>query len=284
MSKLIMMRGLPASGKSTRAKELETELGNAVRLNLDLLREMLHYSVWSGTREGLTQEAELALANRFLTKNMVVIVDDTNLGQSHLDKWKNVALAFNAKFEVVDMETSLEDCILRDNKRADQVGFDVITNMARRYGRYPFEKQEIICDIDGTIANCKHRQHFLADGNKNWKAFFDEMGLDTPIKETIDYIQKQHDSGIDIILVSGRPDSYKKTTMLWLDVHKVPYKTLIMRRSGDNRPDEDVKRDILNQYFKRDKIVHVIDDRPKVIRMWKEEGLVVMDVGDGKEF
>src|SRR4051812_38724625 len=77
MAKLIIMQGLPASGKSTKAKEL-LEHGNTVRLNKDLLRTMLHFDKFTGRNEGLTQDAALFLADNFLEKDINVIIDDTN--------------------------------------------------------------------------------------------------------------------------------------------------------------------------------------------------------------
>ena len=50
MSKLIMLSGLPASGKTTKARELMVEYGNAVRVNKDDLRDMLHTGSWSGQK------------------------------------------------------------------------------------------------------------------------------------------------------------------------------------------------------------------------------------------
>ena len=44
---MYIMRGQPASGKSTKAKEIFEKDGNAIRLNKDLLRKMLHFNVWS---------------------------------------------------------------------------------------------------------------------------------------------------------------------------------------------------------------------------------------------
>lgn len=57
-----------------------------------------------------------------------------------------------------------------------------------------------------------------------------------------------------------------------------------MRRAKDSRPDTEVKQDILDQYFKKELIDVVIDDRPSVIRMWRSNGLEVLDVGKGEEF
>ena len=56
-----MLRGISGSGKSTRAKELMLEHGNLVRINRDLLREMLHFGKWSGKNEGLVVDVEKGL-------------------------------------------------------------------------------------------------------------------------------------------------------------------------------------------------------------------------------
>ncbi len=58
-----------------------------------------------------------------------------------------------------------------------------------------------------------------------------------------------------------------------------------MRRSGDKRPDTEVKQQIYDTYFKdKYNIAYVIDDRPSVIQMWRSNGLEVIDVGEGVDF
>tara|TARA_B100000795_G_C22636774_1_gene374842 strand:- start:55 stop:219 length:165 start_codon:yes stop_codon:yes gene_type:complete len=48
-------------------------------------------------------------------------------------------------------------------------------------------KNIILCDIDGTVANNDHRQHFL-DGKKDWDGFFDALNKDKPIHSIINKI------------------------------------------------------------------------------------------------
>lgn len=56
-----------------------------------------------------------------------------------------------------------------------------------------------------------------------------------------------------------------------------------MRREGDMRPDTEVKQSFLDVYFPDKTVINkVYDDRPSVIRMWRENGLDVEDVGKGK--
>lgn len=266
------------------------QYGNYVRINRDSLRKMLHFGKWTGKNEGLTKDASRALATAFLSKNMNVIIDDTNLNEGTIESWKSLAEELDVGFEIVMMTTPMEECIKRDALRTDSVGRAVIVNMALLNGLYPKPNLGfVICDIDGTLADGKHRRHWVAQKPKDWKSYFAEMDKDTPIMDTIDKVMDFEGKGYEIILLSGRPEDYREVTENWLDKTfkgYMPYKTIIMRRSGDSRPDDIVKQEIYGKYFKVNNYpVHcVIDDRPSVIRMWRSNGLEVIDVGDGKEF
>jgi len=73
-------------------------------------------------------------------------------------------------------------------------------------------------------------------------------------------------------------------TEKWLKKHGITYQAIYMRRADDKRSDTLVKQEILDRYLPKNKIRAVIDDRPSVIKQWKSNGLIVIDVGDGKEF
>ena len=287
MSKLIIMRGLPASGKSTKAKEIVEQGGNYVRLNRDLLRTMLHFNKWSGNNEAQTIVAMKSLARTYLTGGVSVVVDDTNLGDKHRQSWSSIAQECDAKFEVVDMETSLSECLIRDLNRDQRVGNAVILCMALQYGIYPKPaKPFVICDIDGTVADCEHRKHHLSGEKKDWKSFFSDMKSDTPRTEVIEQLREYHDNGHEVVFVSARPEDYRNVTESWLNEHvHINYVNLIMRRSGDKRLDTEVKEQIFKTYFDGKYPIEVVfDDRPSIVRMWRSHGLNVIDVGDGVEF
>lgn len=282
------MRGLPASGKSSKAKEMIKGGGEFFRVNRDLLREMLHCNVWTGKREGITIDAAQMLVANILTQGKNVIVDDTNLGDKHIEMWKMMAQNFGAKFEVVDMmkDTTVEQCIERDMDRIDKpaVGRAVIMNMAIQYGHTDLKKI-VVCDIDGTVADCSHRQHHVRGDKKDWKEFFATMDKDTPRMDVYkNALNDAEANDAQLLFVSARPEDYREVTEQWLRDNGMEHYHLIMRRKGDKRPDTDVKFDIYKQYLKQFDIVKVIDDRPAVIRMWQEQGLEVEDVGNGEEF
>lgn len=293
MAKLTCLRGLPASGKSSKAKELMETSGNTVRVNKDLLRKMLHFEKFSGRNEGITHSVSKIIVKKMLSENVNVIVDDTNLNPKIMNEWKEVAKEMDAKFEIVEMDTDVHECVLRDMNRQDSVGGHVIKNMALQYGiQKPEDDSIIICDLDGTLCDITHRLHYVKnkDNNpefkKDWKGFFNGIEGDTPRKIVVDKLIEEYNNGRNIIYVSARPETYRKETEAWLTKHNLTFAwTLIMRPANDKRDDTEVKKDILNKYFPNRKAISlVIDDRPSVIRMWEKEGLKVLDVGKGEEF
>ncbi|HXG64952.1 MAG TPA: hypothetical protein VNO70_07575 [Blastocatellia bacterium] len=147
----------------------------------------------------------------------------------------------------------------------------------------PTKRKDVIVDIDGTLADVTHRLHHIRGKPKSWQKFFALMPEDKPVQKVIDQVldlAKEH----NIYVVSGRPEDYRGVTADWLRLHQVPYKALYMRKAGDYRPDDVVKQEILDEHFDRENIELVIEDRPRVIRMWKKNGLKVQDVGTGEEF
>jgi predicted kinase len=292
MKKVIMLRGIPGSGKSTKAKELITSGGDYVRVNKDLLRTMLHFDKWTGKNESITALAENILIRGLIKEGKNVIVDNTNLTERHEKSYKSVADELGAEFQVVEIDTPFEECIARDSLRLPpaRVGRDVILRFALMTGKYPKpEKPLVICDIDGTIANITHRLQYAKGETKNWKTFFDLMYLDSVREDTLKMLYDYQEAGHKIIFVSARPENYRDMTNDWLRnmvwERGVYYEGVIMRREHDKRDDVEVKSDIYEDLFRgKYDIETVIDDRPKVIRMWRAKGLNVQDVGEGIEF
>lgn len=296
---LTVVQGLPASGKSTWAKEQVRTVPNTVRVNRDLLREMIHDSVWLPQREKGIIEMEKRIAAYYLTEEKQnVIVDDTNLKDETVAMWQEFVNNLQAKgmtnleFTNHFIDTDVYTCVERDLERSKSVGRHVIYQMALENGMMDEDIHYILVDIDGTLAEITHRRHFVREKPKNWKRFYEELHKDTLRKEVWEQVEaetmKAHEAGkrAYVMLISARPENYRKETEEWLSrVGVLDYTALIMRRAGDSREDSIVKREILHKYFKdKSKIIKVFDDRPRVIRMWREEGLDVVDVGDGVEF
>jgi hypothetical protein len=112
------------------------------------------------------------------------------------------------------------------------------------------------------------------------------LGKDSFRREVWDQVLKDAvTSNSDIVFVSGRSDKTREATTEWLNwfIGYGDFK-LIMRQSWDRRDDTVVKREMYDKYLSRMRVVRVYDDRPRVIRMWRDLGLDVVDVGTGEEF
>jgi len=299
VAKLIIMQGLVASGKSTKAAEILKQYGNGIRINRDLLRTMLHCDVWSGQKEGITREVARLLAKHFLERPQwkdgqthigCVVIDDTNLDPKTLGSWKQLAEMCGASWEIVDMPTDVTECLRRDRLREKPVGDHVIIGMALQSHRYPMPEHGIVlCDIDGTVADCTHRRRFLQQEPKDWDGFFGAMHLDGVITDVAEKLDVHVTNRQQIFFVSGRPETYRTVTVSWLyNAGLDCYKALFMRRAGDHRPDTVVKQEMLDRHFPepyRSQIRMVYDDRPSIIReVWEKAGLPVTRCGTGEEF
>lgn len=284
------MQGLPGSGKTTLAMEIVQKEGNVVRIGRDQLRDMLHFGKWTGRNEDVTRKVQTAVAKSIVEQGLNVLVDDTNIQDGRIAFWKQFAKDNSLEIRWVRMDATLEECIERDASRDKPVGRDVIVAMALQAGLYPKpQKGFVLCDIDGTLADIKHRLHFVQQEKKDWKGFFSHMMSDTPRVEVVDMLLNYEQEGYEIVFVSARPDDYRAFTEDWIENKAFNgyriHKTLLMRRAGDKRPDTEVKQGIYDMYFKgKYPILTVIDDRPVVIEMWRANGLQVIDVGDGVHF
>lgn len=141
----------------------------------------------------------------------------------------------------------------------------------------------IVCDLDGTLANIEHRLHHIRDRRRgDWDAFFRACGDDLPIGNTIQLVQRLHEVGFGVWIVSGRSDMVRDTTEAWLERHGVPYDRLLMRRDGDRRPDTVVKGEMIERNgLDPDDVLMVLDDRARVVAMWRERGFHTFQVAEG---
>ena len=276
--KLKMLKGLPASGKTTKAREMVVEYGSAGRINRDDLRAMLYDSKWSGSREQVVIDCEKAIAQVLIKHKQVPIIDDTNLFQSHLDMWRNFAKENGAEFETVEMDSNYWLCIVRNKLRENKVPNPVITYMAFKAGLIKIANEIIIFDIDGTLADGRHREHFVTGGGKkDWASYYSLLHLDEPIEIVCNWLRHEYNSGRTVVIVSGRPDTYSKDTEQWLWENELFYHYLFMRKGSDKREDSIIKSEILD-LLPKDQIVCAVDDRPRVLRMWQERGIRVVPV------
>lgn len=290
--KIILTRGLPASGKSTWAIEyVKNSNGKAKRVNKDLLRDMIDAGIWSKTNEQQILAARDALVNTFLGMHVdTVIVDDTNFEDKHFAAMKGIADLFKTfadgeiSVEYKDfLDVSLDECIDRDSKRIKPVGQKVIRDMHQRY-ILPTIKDvpvvnvkngnAIICDIDGCAAHRCDRNWFEYEKVINDEADFAVRNI----------VNAFYEKGYRIFFVSGREGTAvcKDLTQRWLNENGFKHHSLLMRKEGDYRRDSIVKQEIYEQHIKDKYVVEfVLDDRDQVVSKWRELGLKCLQVQPG---
>ncbi len=291
MKKVYITKGLPASGKSTWAKELIAEKPNVYkRINKDDLRAMLDAGKWTKNNEKFVLKVRDMIILEALKDGKHVIVDDTNLHERHEIRIKDLVKEYTKEtghqvhVEVKFFDVPLAECIKRDLQRPHSVGEAVIRRMHKMFlttnddprGMYRLAQDEtlpkaIICDLDGTLA--------LLNRNPFDASTCDQDLLNTPVANVV---KNYKNLGYEIILLSGRQDKYKEPTLVFLEKHEIPFDQLIMRRSADQRKDRIIKKEIFDNQIKGKWFVEfILDDRNQVVDMWREEGLVCYQVAPG---
>ena len=137
-----------------------------------------------------------------------------------------------------------------------------------------------IFDVDGTLMNINHRRKFVSGDQKDWKSFFDYMEFDTINDHVFQMAHALHNDGYVIIVCSGRNEKHRAITEKQLAFGKFDYQALMMRADDDYRPDWEVKREMLAEIRNSGFDPKIsVDDRPSVVKMWRDHGLTCFDVG-----
>lgn len=317
MAKMFILRGLPGCGKSTKAREIQKEHGGRIA-ERDIFRHLIYGKYHGeGIDEKVITEAQRAFVEEGLRFGENVIISDMNLKHAYVKAWVELAWEHKAEIEIVDMTNVPWDTVVWRNNNDDRydegkvVPFDVIVDLHQRFVKgkgYPLpvmmtgakrederrfetyvpdtsKPRAIIVDIDGTIAR------MVARGP------FDEhlVHTDELIESVGAMVEHAAFNDINIIFMSGRTDGCYEATEKWL-VDKLPFLgysfggvnefdwDLIMRRSVEDRgrPDDIVKYELFRRHVAhRYNVLYCIDDRNKVVKMWREIGLTVAQVAEG---
>lgn len=313
---LVLTRGIPASGKTTWAREwVAADPSGRARVNRDDLRQNLYgrpaplpYEL-----EEVITVAQHAAVRRLLGGHISVVVDDTNLHMKYVREYVAIAQQAGATVRLEDFDTPLDTCIDRDLARllahgtlvarSGYVGEEIIRKMhgrwqnAKQHGledlaldtnEYVYVPDETqppawIIDVDGTLANkVTDRSPF------DWSRV-GEDACNESVRTLVKALSRSHLGGVVredprpfMLIVSGRDAVCRPETERWLVEHGIPYDYLFMRAEGDNRNDAVVKQEILREQIAPDyHVVGVIDDRQRVVDMWRRIGLFCAQVAPG---
>lgn len=289
MPKLTITCGVSASGKSTWARENQdsnTFIIERDEVRFDLFTNgVADWRLYKHTKEKEKRVTELCLEvwNSLVLMNYNVIVSDTNLKQSAHNYWKDLADKAGYDFEIKYLSIDLDEAIKRDSKRGLlSVGRNVILQQWQNWLKiYPGHKfyvpnenllPAIICDLDGTLADMAGLR-----GPFDWE----KVGLDKCrvwVKEILySYLDKY--PNVQLIICSGRDGVCEPETRKWLLDNDIWQDALFMRRQGDLRKDSIIKEEIFWESIAPNyNVLFCIDDRPQIVRTWKDLGLNVLDV------
>ena len=148
-------------------------------------------------------------------------------------------------------------------------------------------KNTIIFDLDGTLAIIDKRRDLARkpNGKIDFKILHDasNIHLDKPNPPVVKIAQMFAEDGFNIVIFSGRSDKTEHTTRSWLTHNRIPFHKLVMRphKTMNFIPDEVLKKDMLDNHEDINDIFLVVDDRQKVVDMWRDLGLTVFQVAEG---
>jgi hypothetical protein len=142
----------------------------------------------------------------------------------------------------------------------------------------------IIFDLDGTLALIDERRQLatLPNGKLNWDVFFapENIKLDKPNVPVITSFIALRDLGFRMVILSGRDEISKYETVEWLSENNINFDDLKMRPQGTFTPDDVLKKEWLDE-LGAENIFCVFDDRDKVVKMWRDNGLTCFQVNYG---
>ena len=143
-------------------------------------------------------------------------------------------------------------------------------------------KKYVIVDIDGTIAKPGERLKYLQQKPKDWDSFYNDCFDDDPIEPTCELV-RHLEAKYTIVYCTGRRESCRNNTRLWLIKHKLPMgNILLMRPNKDHRHDTLVKPELLiTAAISREEIAFVLEDRNSMVAKWRELGLTCYQVAEG---
>lgn len=136
----------------------------------------------------------------------------------------------------------------------------------------------IVFDLDGTLANIDHRLHHIEGEKKDWRAFFADCVDDEPISYMLENLKAFEKAGHRVEVWTGRSDEVREETERWLRAVYVDV-PVVMRKEGDHSPDDQVKGEWLQQRGKPDL---VIEDRARVVHMWRKLGVNCLQIAEGE--
>lgn len=298
MPKLTLFSGLPASGKSTLAKEVAmNNPGRSVIVERDMVRydimglEQGSYEFDHNTENKVTVKQE-DMIRSYLKNGLDVIVSDTNLREKYLKNFMRLAEELDAEVDFIDLRDMPLDEVLRRNKLREKVKvvpeevirkmhdnfirqikkhqFGVLPSMEKWDSKSKFrfdEVEDYVPFKDGISTYLFDIDGTLAN-HHGIRSPYDttKYHLDTVHAEVSDIAISLHNAGHRIIVLTGRHMSHREVVEKWLTDNGIPFDELIMREDPQ-RSDDEEKLFLFEKFIRNNEALRVrgvFDDRNRV--------------------
>lgn len=137
-------------------------------------------------------------------------------------------------------------------------------------------RSAVIVDLDGTLCNVSTILHFVEGEEKDFHAFHAASAWCPPDDHVAAAVRTAHDAGEGILVVTGREFIWRDLTLDWLRDHDLPYDELVMRISGDYRPDHVIKAEMLDDLLARGwAVADAWEDQDDIAELWESCGISV---------
>jgi predicted kinase len=307
MQEVIILIGIPGSGKSTYTKALmEANPFKYKRVNNDALREAFDFSVYSRANEKALSLIRNSLTKQFLEQGYSVIIDNVNANAQNFKDIIKICNSLNLDITVKEkiIYIDFNEAVKRDSLRVGkaQVGRLAIAKFWKSLGKEslkdreersiifnksPIKKLEkfdnlpncIISDLDGTLSIFNQKdQHCPLDAHFRSPYHAETCDKDSVHPNLLALIKS---CDCEIFFLTGREEKYREKTKIFLDKLNLRYK-LFMKPNDSSIKDYKFKIDTYEQEIKgKYNVLAVFEDRDRCVKAFRQNGLFTCQVAEG---
>ncbi|WP_411104664.1 hypothetical protein [Streptomyces sp. cmx-4-9] len=139
-----------------------------------------------------------------------------------------------------------------------------------------------VFDLDNTLADTAHRQHFLERRPRDWTGFFAAAPADPPLARGV-ALAVQSAADCEVVYLTGRPERCRADTEEWLVRHGLPEGRVWMRGNQDRRPARTTKLEVLGRIARGREVRMLVDDDELVCQAARAAGYTVVQAAWAQE-